>query len=193
MNMTAKQWAARAVMAAAMAAGLSACGGGGDSAAPIVAPTPEELKAGLTIKASTDNNFQPLAYTDMAIRDVGTDADTATEYGKFAQNNQLGAANHMELLVRFSKTTGQVSRVTLLKDPFGAPWHAMGCGFDGFQCDNSRITVNQSANEIRVSSMTLQTLTFSPSAPGDVIISDPDTHLAANPGTATISGIVTLK
>jgi hypothetical protein len=50
MNMTAKQWAARAVMAAAMAAALSACGGGGDSAAPAVAPTPEALTAGLTLR-----------------------------------------------------------------------------------------------------------------------------------------------
>jgi hypothetical protein len=54
--MTAKQWAARAVMAAAMAAGLSACGGGGDSAAPAVAPTPEVLTVGLTIKESSGDS-----------------------------------------------------------------------------------------------------------------------------------------
>jgi hypothetical protein len=51
MNMTAKQLAARAVMAAVMAAGLSACGGGGDGAAPApAASTPEILTAGLTLR-----------------------------------------------------------------------------------------------------------------------------------------------
>jgi len=50
--MTAKQWTARAVLAATMAAGLSACGGGGDSAAPAPTVAPEALTAGLTIKES---------------------------------------------------------------------------------------------------------------------------------------------
>jgi hypothetical protein len=193
LKMTAKQWAARAVMAAAMAAGLSACGGGGDSAAPTVAPAPEELTAGLTIKESTDTVFRPAAYPDMKVLNLGTKADTATEYVRYAERTATGGIGQIGLLVKFSKTTGQVSRVTLLNDQTPGNWHALGCGFDGFACDNSKITVDPATSVIRVTSMPLKTLTFSQSAPGDVIISDPDTHLAANPGTATISGIVTLK
>ena len=51
--MTTKQWAARAVLAATMAAGLSACGGGGDSAMPAAAPAQEVLAPGLTLREST--------------------------------------------------------------------------------------------------------------------------------------------
>jgi hypothetical protein len=190
--MTAKQWAARAVMAAAMAAGLSACGGGGDSAAPAEVPAPEILKAGLTIKESTDSDFQSVVYTDMKIINTDTVFDTTEEYGRFAQNNLPGSTNNIQLLVRFSKTTGQVSRVTLAKDTFGTPLRAMGCGFDGFLCDNSRIAINLAANEIRVTSLSLKSLTFEVADTG-LIISDTKTHLKPNPGTATISGIVTLK
>jgi hypothetical protein len=190
--MTAKQWAARAVVAATMAAGLSACGGGGDSAAPAVVPAPEELKAGLTIKESTDSDFQPAVYADMKIINTDTVFDTTEEFGRFAQNNQPGSVNHIQLLVRFSKTTGQVSKLTLTKDTFGTPLRAMGCGFDGFSCDNSRIAVNLGANEIRVTSLGLKSLTFS-ATDSALIISNTDTHLTANPGTATISGAITLK
>ena len=189
--MTTKQWAARAVLAATMAAGLSACGGGGDSAVPA-AEAPEVLAAGMVIKASTDKEFQPLAYADMKVIDVETDFDTETEYGRFAQNNEPGSKDHIELLVRFSKATGQISRATLVKYFFPDPFHVMGCGFDGFACDNSRITFNSSTNEIRITSLDFKSLTTT-SRNGARIISDPSTHLAAAPGLATVSGIITLK
>jgi hypothetical protein len=190
-NMTAKQWTARAVMAAAMAAGLSACGGGGDSAAPAPTAAPEVLTAGLTIKNSSDAAFTPTAYPNMKVIDVGTNYDTATEYGRYAEYVE-SATNSIELLVKFSKTTGQVSRVTLVKAPFGQTWHAMGCGFDGFTCDNSSITINPTTNEIRVSSLNLKSLTFT-STDSILIMTDPNTQLAATPGTSTISGAVSLK
>jgi hypothetical protein len=193
--MTAKQWAARAVMAAvmaaAMAAGLSACGGGGDGAAPAVVPAPEVLKAGLTIKESTDAAFQPFAFNDLKVIDFGTDYDTETDYGRYAQNNEPGGANHIELMVWYSKTTGQVSRATLVTDPLKRPFHAVGCGFDGYSCDNSRIAVSAGTKEIRVTSLALKSLTFTATA-GDFVISDPGTHLAASPNTATVSGVIAL-
>jgi len=78
--MTAKQWAALAVLAATMAAGLSACGGGGDSAAPA-APTPEVLTAGLTIKESVGDapnkgsyNVKILDVLPNAIQNANDDA-----------------------------------------------------------------------------------------------------------------------
>jgi hypothetical protein len=80
-NMTAKQWAARAVVAATLAAGLSACGGGGDSAAPAVTPTPEVLTAGLTIKESVGDapnkgsyNVKILDVLPNAIQNANDDA-----------------------------------------------------------------------------------------------------------------------
>jgi len=190
-NMTAKQWAARAVVAATMAAGLSACGGGGDSAAPAVAPAPEVLTAGLTIKESTDSSFQPFTFADLKFIDFGTDYDTPTDYGRYAQNNEAGGANHIELMVWYSKTTGLVSRATLVTDPLKAPFHAIGCGFDGYSCDNSRISVNTNSKEIRVSSLPLKSLTFTTTS-GDFVISDSSTHLATNPGTVVVSGSVVL-
>jgi hypothetical protein len=193
MNMTTKQWAVRAVLAATMAAGLSACGGGGDGAAPAVAPTPEVLTAGLAVKESTDAVFRPATYPDMAVRDLETFLDTDTEYARYAERTSTDGIGQLGLLVKLLKTTGQVSRVTLLNDQTPGSWHALGCGFDGFACDNSKITVDPATNVIRVTSMPLKTLTFSQSAPSYDIISDPDTHLAANPGTAIVSGVLTPK
>jgi hypothetical protein len=193
--MTAKQWAARAVMAAAMAAGLSACGGGGDGAAPAVAPTPEELTAGLTIKSSTDAAFEVSAYGNMKIQDTGTDYDTPsnspTEYGRFAQNNEPNTPNHIELMVRFSKATNQVTYVTLVKYPKGSPMSAVGCGFSNYSCDNKAISVNPTTKEIRITSLSLKSLAFTTTS-SDLIIFDDGTKISNLPGTVVASGVMAL-
>jgi hypothetical protein len=77
MKMTAKQWAARAVMAAAMAAGLSACGGGGDSAAPAVAPTPEVLTAGLTLRDASGATPKEGTYSVTVVATLNNEVDDA--------------------------------------------------------------------------------------------------------------------
>jgi hypothetical protein len=192
MKMTAKQWAARAVMAAAMATGLGACGGGGDSAAPAVAPTPEELTAGLTVKESSDSAFSTFEYK--TLKALATDGafDTSTESTIFAQNNEAGNIDHIELTATYLKSTGQILKVVLLKNPALQTWHAVGCGFDSFACDNSKIKQSASTKELRVSSLQLKSLSFSPTIPSASIISDAGTHLSSTPGLALVSGVVSL-
>jgi hypothetical protein len=185
MNMTAKQWAARAVMAAAMAAGLSACGGGGDSAAPAVAPTPEELTAGLTIKESTINRMDKNSY-QMRLTAAGV-KDTGSTIEYIASSP---APNRFFLGISYDKTTKQVRKVVLQTLP-SSDFVQAGCGYSDFACDNSHITIDPLSSQIKVSSLVLKELT-SPGTDLASVMTDPKTAVASPAGSLTVSGVMTL-
>jgi hypothetical protein len=190
--MTAKQWAARAVVAATMAAGLSACGGGGDSAATSTTPTvtPELLTPGLTIKASSDGAFaKDTQYSAMTVAGIlGVNDNAATEATVYADDG-----NNLELSATYLKATGQILKLVVIDTPTPnmLNWHAVGCGFGSLTCDNSRISINLTTKEIRITSLPLKTLTFTATSSPNVIL-DANTQLNANPGTVAVSGILTL-
>lgn len=186
--MTAKQWAARAVLAATMAAGLSACGGGGDGAAPVAAP--ETLKVGLTIKESTDAAFPVSNYESMRIEPEGN-VETSTQVKIYAENSIPGSPDHVELTALFDKNTQLVTRVVFLKVVQNNSFLAVGCGFDSHPCDNSKVTLNPATSEVRVTSLPLKTLAFSSTRSAQVI-SDGNTRLSPSPNTVVVSGIVNL-
>jgi hypothetical protein len=183
MNMTAKQWAARAVMAAAMAAGLSACGGGGDSAAPAVAPTPEELTAGLTLRNSSGDSPANGSYTvqvDGTVTDriLTSDGGGAPLSGVttfiFSDNNvspKFGGT------ITFTTADGTVTRALLYKTNLQDK--PVACGFDGINHPCTGFKVDVANKKFTATSVILKTVN-----------SDWTGLNTTNPGQVTASGIV---
>ncbi|MEY2838958.1 MAG: hypothetical protein RJB60_1257 [Pseudomonadota bacterium] len=183
LKMTAKQWAARAVMAAAMAAGLSACGGGGggDSAAP---PPPETLTAGLTIKESTGNAPAKGTYVVKIIDELPNalanaqgsnttylDALTYT----FEENTQRPGIGGT---ISINKNDGSI--IQALVYGFGLGVTPVACGLAAPSNPCSGLKVDLNTKTITITSVVLKAVT-----------SDWSGLNVANPGQVTVSGIVT--
>jgi hypothetical protein len=163
--MTAKQWAARAVMAVSMATGLSACGGGGDSststAAATATATPEILTAGLTVKESTFPSIQvdkynmEIAPNDGGLNDNGIITAFATNFHK----DPIG--KFLVLIASMDPVTNTVIKAVIIQSYDSSDLNAakiLGCGFGEFKCTN--ITVNPKTLEVDVKSTTLKALDF---------------------------------
>jgi hypothetical protein len=189
-NMTAKQWAARAVVAATMAAGLSACGGGGDSAAPATTPTPEMLTVGLTLKNSTGDAPASGSYT---VTVTASEPDkiltprvggAATQVGGGA--TQVGVTSVLfsdaEVNPKFQGTVtytadGVVTRAVL----FGefAQDKPVACGIDGISNPCIGFKVDFSGKTFSATSVVMKSINSSWTGLNTV-----------NPGQVTVSGIV---
>jgi hypothetical protein len=180
--MTAKQWAARAVLAAAMAAGLSACGGGGgDSAAT---PQPETLTAGLTIKESIGNAPPKATYMVKIIDELPNalanaqgsnttypDALTYT-FEENAQSPVIGGT------VSINKNDGSIIQALLYGNGLGVTPVACGLPVPSNPCSGLKVDLN--TKTITITSVVLKAVT-----------SDWSALNVANPGQVTASGIVT--
>jgi hypothetical protein len=183
--MTAKQWAARAVMAATMAAGLSACGGGGDGAAPAVAPTPELLTAGLTLRNSSGDSPAIGTYT-VNIDDMVSDRVLNANGGGTAAvgvttlvftDNKLNPT--FGGTISFA-TDGTVTRALLhnrsLQD------NPVACGLDGISNPCSGFKVDLVNKSFSATSVVLKAVNSQWTGPN-----------TTNPGQVTVSGIVSFK
>jgi hypothetical protein len=184
--MTAKQWAARAVMAAAMAAGLSACGGGGDSAA---SPTPETLTAGLTIKESTGNAPAKGTYAVKIIDElpnalVNAQGSNTTYPGAltytFEENTQNPVIGGT---VSINKTDGSIIQALIYGYGDGISVSSttpVACGLPAPSNPCTGLKVDLNTKTITITSVVLKAVT-----------SDWSALNVANPGQVTASGIVT--
>ena len=184
--MTTKQWAARAVLAATMAAGLSACGGGGDSAATAATPTPEVLKAGLTIKESSISQMNTGLYQMTLIIDGITDTGPTIEYIATSQYPMP-----YFLAVSYDKTSKKVTKAALQTQP-ELSFVQAGCGFSSFECNNSHITIDPINGHVSVSSLVLKEL----SSPGSKnlieLMANQKTGVTKPAGTLVVSGSLKL-
>jgi hypothetical protein len=190
--MTVKQWAARAVVAATMAAGLSACGGGGDSAAP--AATPEILTTGLTVKESTFPSIQADKY-NMAILPSGGGVDDNGIITAAAANFQKDSPPKLLfLLASLDPSTNTVTKAAVIQNYNSTDlneWKILGCGFGDFKCTN--ITVNPKTLEVDVKSTTLKALDFNrtPTTVTYAFYAAKDTVVAPGNQYIVVSGMMT--
>jgi hypothetical protein len=188
--MTAKQWAARAVVAATMATGLSACGGGGggDSAAPAVTPTPEVLTAGLTVKESTGNAPAKGTYVVKIIDElpnalVNAQGSNTTYPGaltytfeEIAQKPVIGGT------VSINKNDGSIIQALIYGYGNGISLSSttpVACGLPAPSNPCSGLNVDLNTKTITITSVVLKAVT-----------SDWSAFNVANPGQVTVSGIV---
>ena len=188
--MNAKRWAAHAALMATLVAGLTACGGGGDSAPVAEAKVPEEqLSPGLDIMESTGGDLPTVGQYMLKV--VTPPTQTGINKITFQANDEATAASATDVLeayVIYDSNTKTVDKAVIVRIK-NNQFSAAGCGITtDFVC--SGIVINPSTPEIRASSVVLKELTFDPFAQSSEIISDPATTYAGT-GSLKASGSLT--
>lgn len=160
--MNAKRWAAHAALMATLVAGLTACGGGGDSA-PEAKAQEEQLTAGLTLREGTGPVTANGTYI-VELLDVTTDfmplspsGDNENDKTGFTTAEFRDSALTPRLYgsVTFKTATGEVEQV-ILGTP-GTPNTEVGCG-TRYATPCTGLTVNPATGGFTAKSVVLKAL-----------------------------------